>query len=394
VFTPEGVDILASGNTKAVPDNTVWDVTRFARDLARLSPSHLISPLNASAISQDFRNAYLGTWTLTVERPLRRLNLSAGYTGTAGMALPAVDFPNAFPGATAAFARYTQFDSAGQITGGFGTDMLATNRSHSSYHALQTSAQGSAGSGGPQVQLNFTWSKSLDDTSSTSGPGAGSTSGASSPAWPQNPFDPRADKGPSAFDVKFAFTATVVQDLHAERAFRRLGPKLAGGWQLLSISTIASGLPFTVYSGVQQTGAGSIGTDRPDQTGAPRLSTSRTVREDYFGLGAANNSYFWIPVGVSGGTGPNRGAFGGLGRNTFRGPALHNFDFALIKDTTWEVGRSRKSVNLQFRAEFFNLFNVVNFGLPSNILAGSGFGIISRTATNSRQVQFSLKTMF
>ena len=216
------------------------------------------------------------------------------------------------------------------------------------------------------------------------------------PSAPQDPFHTGADKGPSNFDVKLAFTATVVQDLHAERApgLRLLGPKLADGWQLLSISTLTSGLPFTVYSGVQQTGAGSMGTDRPDQIGAPVLSTSRTVREDYFGLGPANASYFSIPVNMPGGTGPNGGVFGALGRDTFRGPALRNFDFALIKDTAWETGRSRKSLNLQFRVEMFNLFNIVNFGLPSNILTGSGFGIISRTAANSRQLQFSLKAMF
>jgi hypothetical protein len=97
---------------------------------------------------------------------------------------------------------------------------------------------------------------------------------------------------------------------------------------------------------------------------------------------------------LPGGTGPNSGFFGTLGRDTFRGPSLHDFDFALIKDTTWETGQARRSVNLQFRAEFFNLFNIVNFGLPSNVITGSGFGIISRTATNSRQIQFSLKTMF
>lgn len=396
VFTLQGVNILASGNSKAVPDKTVWDVNRFDQALAALSPSHLISPLNAAAISPNFRNASLGTWTLSVERAVHGLGLSAGYVGTAGMDLPAIDYPNAFPGATATFARYTQFDSSGQITGGFGTDMLITNRSHSTYHALQTSAQGSVVNGGPQIQLNFTWSKSLDDTSSVLGPGVGSTSGAFAPVAPQNPFDTGADKGPSNFDVKFAFTATAVQDLHADRVpgLRLLGSKLTGGWQLLSISTLTSGLPFTVYSGVQQTGAGSLGTDRPDQIGTPVLSTGRTVREDYFGLGAANTSYFFIPMNVPGGTGPNDGAFGTLGRNTLRGPALYNFDFALIKDTAWEASRSRKSMNLQFRAELFNLFNIVNFGLPSNILTGSGFGIISRTAANSRQVQFSLKAMF
>jgi hypothetical protein len=256
--------------------------------------------------------------------------------------------------------------------------------------------QGAIGNSGPQLQLSFAWSKSLDDTSSTTGPGIGSTSGAASLAWPQNPFDTRADKGPSSFDVARAFTATVVQDLHAERApvLGSLNSKLTRGWQFLSISTVTSGLPFTVYSGVQQTGAGSLGADRPNQIGTPALSTGRTVREDYFGLGAANASYFIVPIDVPGGTGPNDGVFGTLGRNTFRGPALYNFDFALIKDTTWESGARHRSINMQLRAEFFNLCNIVNFGLPSNILTGSGFGVISRTANNSRQIQFSLKTMF
>jgi hypothetical protein len=396
VFTPQGVNILASGSSQAVPDNTVWDVNRFDQALAALSPSHLISPLNANAIARDFHNAYLGTWSLSLEGKLLGLSLTAGYVGTAGIDLPALEFPNAFPGATAGFAPYTQFNAEGQITGGFGTDMLMTNRSHSTYHALQSSVQGEMGSSGPQIQLSFAWSKSIDDTSSTVGPGIGSASGATSLAWPQNPFNTSADKGPSTFDVKSAFTATLVQDLHAERApgLRLLSQKLTRGWQLLSISTLTSGLPFTVYSGVQQTGAGSLGADRPDQIGTPDLSTGRSIREDYFGLGAANASYFVIPIDVPGGTGPNSGVFGTLGRDTFRGPALYDFDFALIKDTAWELGQARKSVNLQFRAEFFNLFNIVNFGLPSNILTGSGFGVISRTANNSRQVQFSLKTMF
>ena len=396
VYTPGGVNILASGNSKDVPANTVWDVDRFDRELAAITASHLISPLNANAISQDFRNAYLATWSFALERSLHGLSLSTGYIGTAGISLPAINFPNAFPGATAAFAPYTRFNTAGQITGGFGSDMLMTNRSHSSYHALQSSLQGSIGGSGPQVQVNFTWSKSIDDTSSVIGPGVGSTSGASALAWPQNPFDTRSEKGPSSFDVGKVFTATAIQDLHAERTglVRILGSRLTRGWQLLSIATLTSGAPFSVYSGVQQTGAGSLGSDRPDQAGSPELSTGRGIREDYFGRGAGNGSFFSIPVGLSDGTGPNSGRFGVLGRNTFRGPALYNFDFAVIKDTSWEAGRMKKFVNLQFRAELFNLFNIVNLGLPSNVVSGSGFGLISRTAGTSRQIQFSLKTMF
>src|SRR6185312_995905 len=152
VYTPDGVNILASGDSKAVPANTVWDIDRFAQEIAALSASHRISPLNVNAISQDFRNAYLETWSAVLERSFGQLNASAAYVGTAGVSLPAVNFPNGYSGATAAFAPYTRFDAAGQAIGGFGTEMLMTNRSHSTYHALQTSLQGTVARGGPQIQ--------------------------------------------------------------------------------------------------------------------------------------------------------------------------------------------------------------------------------------------------
>ena len=126
----------------------------------------------------------------------------------------------------------------------------------------------------------------------------------------------------------------------------------------------------------------------------PNFSTSRTRREDYFGLGDNNSSFFSIPIGVQGGTGPNQGVFGTLGRNTFRGPGYQNWDFALIKDTPFGKRGKSDLALLEFRAEFFNLFNIVNFGLPANTVRGSGFGIISHTTGNSRQIQFSLKLIF
>jgi hypothetical protein len=196
--------------------------------------------------------------------------------------------------------------------------------------------------------------------------------------------------------VKDALAFSLFQDLHADRVpfLKPLGKTLTGGWQVLGIGTLLTGSPFTIYSGIQQTGVGSMGTDRPDQVGTPVLSTSRTVREDYFGLGANNASYFSIPINVAGGTGPNSGVFGTLGRNTFRGPGLHDFDLAFIKDTLLLERAGAPRASLQFRAEFFNVFNIVNFGLPSNIVLGPGFGEISRTASNSRQIQFSLKVIY
>ena len=104
---------------------------------------------------------------------------------------------------------------------------------------------------------------------------------------------------------------------------------------------------------------------------------------------------FFIPIHVAGGTGPNNGVFGTLGRDTFRGPAYYNYDFAMIKGTPFgHRGDGVELFNLQFRSEFFNLFNIVTMGAPNNILTGSGFGEISKTAGNSRQIQLSLKMVY
>ena len=109
---------------------------------------------------------------------------------------------------------------------------------------------------------------------------------------------------------------------------------------------------------------------------------------------ADNGSFFSLPVGVPGGTGPNFGRFGTLGRDTFRGPGYKDFDVSLIKDTSFGRRGKNELGIVQFRAEFFNIFNVVNFALPSNLVLGSGFGIISKTAGTSRQIQFSLKLIY
>jgi len=83
-----------------------------------------------------------------------------------------------------------------------------------------------------------------------------------------------------------------------------------------------------------------------------------------------------------------------LGRNTFRGPAFHQFDLSLIKETPIGRRNGSEGSTLDFRVEVFNVPNLVNFGLPANIARGSGFGLISHTAGPSRQLQFSLKLLY
>jgi len=412
VYTPDGTNIFAVGDSKDVPANTVMDVDRYERDMAALTDTSVITPLNLSGIDPKFGNARLFTWTAGLERKIGNLTANASYVGTAAEHLPRYSFPNAYAGATPEFAQHTKFDSAGNVIGGFGVMNVITNDAHSSYHALQTSLSGTVGHGGPGVQASYTWSKSIDNTSMVIG-GTGST-GAVTSGFSQDPYDTHLEKGPSNFDITHGFSLSVAQDMHLDKAgfLNAVSKKVTGGWELLSITGINSGAPFTVYSGIQQTGAGSNGVDRPDQIAKPSLSTARKDRKDYFGHGGGNGpDFFSIPVFVSGGTGPNQGRFGTLGRNSFRGPAYYNFDFAVIKDTPFGRRPSgAERMDLQFRAEFFNIFNIVNMGLPANVLGvithmdgdtGSatisrtnGFGQISKTAGNSRQIQLSLKLIY
>lgn len=395
VYTPQGTPVFTSGNSKNVPANTVIDLQRFESDFTALSPGHPFNPLSVFGFTPNFRNGYVGTYSAGVAHSLGAVKVSADYVATVGVHLPSGIYPNSFAGADPGFAPFTNFDTAGQVIGGLAQITMMSSRSHSTFHSLQASVSKTSGKYGLGFSANYTFSKSLDDTSSVLGPtvaGAGNVA----VAIPQNPWNPGADKGPSTFDVPQIFVFNVIQVLPFDRIgfLRPLPNRLTSGWQFLNISTLTSGSPFTVYSGVQQSGSGSSGSDRPDQVGTPVFSTSRTVREDYFGRGADNVDFFSIPIGIPGGTGPNQGRLGTLGRDTFRGPGYQDYDVALIKDTTFGRRGAGEAATLQFRAEFFNVFNLVTFGLPANVVRGTGFGVISKTAGTSRQLQFSLKLTF
>jgi hypothetical protein len=394
-YDVEGNPIFATGRTQDVPSNTQMDLPRFQTDLAALTPGDQVQLLTITGIAKNFGNGYIGSWTAGIDHDFRDVKVNASYVATAGIHLARVYSPNSYGGADPAHAPFTEFNSAGQATGGFGPEILMTGGSHSSYHALQTSVTKNSARAGLGLQASYTYSKSIDDTSAVLG-GLFGTAGTILQTLPQDPWDPSAEKGPSTFDVTHAFNVSVIQLLFLDRVgfLKPLGKTLTKGWQFLNITTMTTGSPFSVYSGIQQTGAGAGGTDRPDLVSMPHFSTSRAVREDYFGLGTNNASFFNIPINVPGGTGPNQGRFGTLGRNTFRGPGYHDFDFALIKDTPFGHRGNGELGTVEFRAEFFNIFNIVNFSLPSNIVRGSGFGIISKTAGSSRQIQFSLKVIY
>jgi hypothetical protein len=394
-YITTGQVLFPNGDSSKVPANTPVDLQRFQNDLAAITPGNEVQLFNTGSISRYFLNGYIATYTVGIDHDFHGVKVNAAFVGTAGVHLPSVFSPNGYTGADPQFARFTQFNAAGHAIGGFGPESIMVNSSHSSYSALQTGARYAQARLGLNLQANYTFSQSLDDTSAVLG-GLPPNTGTILQTGPQDPFNPEAEKGPSTFDVRHVFTLSVFQNLAFDRAsFLDAIPKaVTRGWQILNITTLTSGSPFSVYSGIQQTGVGSGGTDRPDQVAVPDLSTSRTVREDYFGRGANNSSFFSIPTGVAGGTGPNSGRFGTLGRNTFRGPAFKDVDIAVIKDTSFGRRGKNELGIVEFRAEFFNILNNVNFGLPANTVLGSGFGFISKTAGNSRQIQFSLKLIY
>jgi len=404
-YDVNGHPAVPNGRSADAHPNTEIDLARFQADIAANTPGHQAQLPGLAGFARNFQNGYIGSYTLGLDHDFRDIKATVAYVATTGIHLPSVFSPNSYNGADPAFAPYTIFDATGKSRiGGYGDESIMTSESHSSYHSLQASVSKNSPRAGIGLQASYTYSKSLDDTSAVLG-GLFGTAGVILQTLPQDPWNPRAEKGPSTFDVTHVVTLSWIQLLALNRvSFLRQFPKqLTSGWQFLNITTLTTGSPFTVYSGVQQTGVGAGGTDRPDLVKMPHFSTSRGVRADYFGLGADNASFFSIPcqlgpqcsgVSVPGGTGPNQGRFGTLGRDTFRGPAFHDFDFALVKDTPFGHRANGELGTLEFRAEFFNAFNLVNFGLPSNIVRGSGFGIIAKTAGSSRQVQFSVKLIF
>ncbi len=154
---------------------------------------------------------------------------------------------------------------------------------------------------------------------------------------------------------------------------------LLSGWQSFGILTFQSGRPFTValLSDIDNSGTGrSIlgfgANDRPNVVGNPQLGNRSP--ESWF-----NASAFAFPA---------PGTFGNAGRNILDGPGYQNVNVSLLKNT-----RLSEELNLQLRAEFFNLFNHPNFNLPDNFLGSPTFGRIT-SARDPRHIQFGVKLLF
>lgn len=221
-----------------------------------------------------------------------------------------------------------------------------------------------------QFQASYTYSKSIDYGSVS----YGLESEASDQQAQSDPYDLARDKGVSDFDVRHNLVANSTYTL----PFR--GNALVEGWRFGGILTARSGGPFSIQDGLDQAnlndGAGQPG-ERPDVV--PGVSTVPAGGRNVHGLWFNPAAFTLQPFGT----------LGDLGRNTLFGPKFVNLDFSLSK-----VTRIRENMNIEFRAEAFNIFNHPNFGLPVPILTAPTFGEILGTVGTARQLQLALKFNF
>ncbi|HJQ71423.1 MAG TPA: TonB-dependent receptor [Blastocatellia bacterium] len=345
--------IPTAGNPPLAIPLTFTGAVRFENALSLARPAALAP----QTINQGFDNAYAQSWNLNVQRELTRaLAVMAGYFGSKGSHLvirrninqpvsglrpyPALSQSSPILPSTP-LGNITQVESAG----------------NSSYNAVWVTAIQRLNRG-LQFNASYTWSKSLDYNSFSTGAVA-----------VQNSYDLRGDRGLSDFDARHRVAVSAIYEMPLG------GNRFVEGWQLAAIVQAQSGSPVNIVTS-DSTVNGVPGTLRPDVTGPIDIIGSV---ERWF------DTSVFAPVA----------RFGNLGRNVVIGPGFKNTDFSVIKNTDLT-----ESLRAQFRAELFDLFNHANFGPPGNVAGTPAFGRIISTrfptgeSGSSRQAQFALKLIF
>lgn len=260
----------------------------------------------------------------------------------------------------------------------FGRIGLRTTDFDSNYHALQLRLQRSLARG-VRIQGNYTWSKSIDVSST-----ATVTDFIQSDRNP-HPLDLHNQRGSSDFDVRHAFTMNA--SWLTSGPGEGLAGALLGGWELHGLMKLQTGFPFSPFTGFDRT---RIQSDFSDLDQRPSLAAGSGSAEDIV-LGDPNRYFNPLAFEL-----PEPGYYGNLGRNVLTGPGLFTVNLGVQK-SLWRSERQ----DVRLRAEFFNLTNQPNFSLPSALTlftsngsrVGSA-GRITSTSTTSRQVQLALRWNF
>jgi hypothetical protein len=410
-------DALGYRTDQNAPFNPVYSLATFPVSKLPIDPAAAVpvgAKLVPGGVQPDMQTPTLVSWSLRVEHQLSpNTALTVGYVGSHGyheivgvdanepvpVICPAspcpATYPSTFPGGLAntpvpAGTYFIPFvaPATPRANPAIANTWTWFSRGDSSYHSLQVDLRRRF-SRGLSLRGVYTFSKVLDD-----GDSVNQTTAGNAPGLVSNPFNLRADKGLGTFDVK---NVAVINALYAlpfgpGQEFangRGWSGKLIGGWSVASILTVQSGFPFTPQLSYN-----------PSNNGDTRNPVRPFLNPNFSGpvvLGSPNQ---WFNPAAFLAPPANSGFYGNAGRDTYIGPGLATWDFSVLKDTA-----IRERLNLQFRAEIFNLLNRANFNTPNLIVftppaaanptgqSGTA-GAITSTSTTSRQIQFGLKLLW
>ena len=337
------------------------------------SASIQMSQSDSTAIDPNMRTAYTLSWNATIERELRgRFVIGASYLGSSGSRLYSVYRVNrlgsgglldptcistrfAADGTTPVGPDYTNCPGLNKEV----SDVrVRTNGGHSSFEALQLRLDSRRlQRWGAEFGVNYSWSHSIDNRSSSASDSVADVGGSFFDA-----FHPDLDRGSSDFDVRHRIAAHWIWEIPMGRKSQAWKRRyLLGGWEISGLLSYQTGQPFTIAdTGVPDfrgertrprvTGllphAGSLVPDAVSPNSFLYLPLNQ-VYDPVSGKCLANTAPFAYEISVN-------GPFDGiLPRNTFRQPGTYHQDTTLLKN----IPLPKEGMKLQFRAEFYNLFN-------------------------------------
>ncbi len=366
-------------------------------------PCSIYSP---AGVDPNMFTPTIQQWNLTVERSITKdIMIQVGYVGSQSYHTPlSVNANTAYPqvcqnpqgcdsGGTTLqgtvprppYARVPQgttYMAPGTRPNPYvGNGVTWFDQGTSSYHSLNVSLVKRA-SHGITFKTNYTYGKVIDLNSAILAPSAGNE-----PPDVFSPYNLRLNRGVASYSLQHQFNGNFSYQMPFGNG-QRFGngasgvvDHLIGGWQWNGIVNAQGGFPFTPLAGSNISGTGDA-----NQSDVPNWNP------DFKGPVILGKPDQWFDPRAF--VVPTPGTFGNVSRGSLRGPGLVSFDTSLFKRI-----KINETLNLQFRAEAFNVFNHANFSYPNQIIfAGNNYsssaGVISTTATSSRQLQFALKLMF
>src|SRR6267143_2065728 len=373
------------------PFTSVFAVKNIAFSSIAPTATYAGAKVIPSGVQPDLRTPTVESWSFKVEQQLSaNASLGVSYIGShayhellsvdANLPTPTICPAPPCPAGYPAGAYYYPAGAALANNAVWNTTHWFS-QGISSYHGLEVDVNRRLGRG-LQFRGAYTFAKTLDD-----GDNMNTSVATNSPAFVANPLQPKADYGRASFDIRHAAVLNVTYDLPFGRGKASDGNplvrKLIGNWQVSGIETLQSGLPFTPQLSYN-----------PSNDGDTRNPVQPSLNPDFSGqvIQDGPNRYFNPNAFIQ----PLPGTYGNAGRNILQGPGLAETDVSLGKKFSLS-----DRLDLQFRSEFFNVFNHTNFNTPNPVVYASAAGgpsptagVITSTSTTSRQIQLGLKLLW